>query len=288
MPNGIYNFKSKSQSFYHTCSEVNFLRYYFENFPCKEGANNIIIIVIIIIIYCFNIKKRVFTEKQYTGIKGSLQILIHQSKNLQPLRPSTTLKISQYWTATSLVDSPFPLLAQRQGQLNCLRFSISRILCNCFLLKIHDNLCFYYFSALMDSTLLSIREATKQQLQYWGACCPGALAHSHRHQCTWIYFKVSETWQDSAVTGRPFVVWFFTHRLSSRQLISYFYQFISNYTYLLTSFSPLICILESFMSEMDQKLAFGGGIFQFPQSVKHHRHKEEWQQSASLQSGRYS
>lgn len=52
---------------------------------------------------------------------------------------------------------------------------------------------------------------------------------------------------------------------------------MSNYAYLLASFSPLICILESFMSEMDQKLAFGEESSQFPQSIKHHRSKEEWQ-----------
>lgn len=200
---------------------------------------------------------------------------MHQSKSLQPLRLSTTPKTSQYWPATTLWTAHFP--SWHKGKLSWIALAFpSAEYSEFLLLNIHDNPCFHYFSSLMDSTALSIREATKQQLQYWGACCPGAPAHSHSHQSTWSYLGASETWQDSAVTGGPFVVWFFAHRLSSRQLISYFYQFISNYTYLLANFPPLICIPESFMSEMDLKLAFGEGSSQFPQSVKHQRSKGEW------------
>lgn len=109
---------------------------------------------------------------------------MHQSKNLLPLRLSTTLKASQYQTATTLWTAHFP--SWRKGKLSSIALAFpSAEYFAFFLLNICDNPCFYYFSSLMDANLLSIREKTKQQLQYWGAHCPEAPGHSHSHQCMW-------------------------------------------------------------------------------------------------------
>lgn len=109
---------------------------------------------------------------------------MHQSKNLQPLGLSTTSKTSQYWPATTLWTAHFP--SWHKGKLSWIALAFPSAEYSAFvLLNIHDNPHFHYFSSLMDSTSLSIREATKQQLQYWGACCPGAPAHSHSHQSMW-------------------------------------------------------------------------------------------------------
>lgn len=200
---------------------------------------------------------------------------MHQSKNLQPLRLSTTLKPSQYWTATASWTAHFP--SWHKGKLSSIALAFPPAKCSeYFLLNIRGNPCFYYFSSLTDSTLLSIKQPSSNSsvgvLTVLGLRLTATAIRARGH-----YLRASETGQDSAVTGEPYVLWFFAHRLSSRQLIRYFYQFTSNYPYLLASFSPLICILEGFMFEIDRNLTFGGGSSQFPRSVKHHRSKEEWQ-----------
>lgn len=88
----------------------------------------------------------------------------------------------QYWPSATLWTARFS--SWHEGKLSSFALVFLSSEYPAFLLvNICEDPCFYYSSSLMDSTLLSIREATKWQPQHRGAHCLGALAHSRSHQC---------------------------------------------------------------------------------------------------------
>lgn len=111
---------------------------------------------------------------------------MHQSKNLQPQRLPTTVKLSateegtgqaipkqsmktsQYRPSATLQTARFS--SWHKGKLSSFALVFPSSEYPAFLLlNICEGPCFYYFSSLMDSTLLSIREATRWQPQRRGA-----------------------------------------------------------------------------------------------------------------------
>lgn len=97
----------------------------------------------------------------------------------------------QYQSKTALQTTRFS--SWHKGNLRSFALVFPLAEYPAFLLNICEDPCFYYFSSLMDSTLLSIREASKWQPQHGSARCPEALAHTVHMEVNWQHLKHGKT-----------------------------------------------------------------------------------------------